>query len=73
MDLLNKQVKNPYGKYFISLSNPLRLLFPEKIHLQILHLIRMTQLTALSPSKYVGQSIYFSGKSALYHVFKEIC
>lgn len=69
MDLLNKQVGNPYGKYFISFSNPLRLLFPEK-HLQILHLMHMTQLTALSPSKYVGQGAYFIGKSALCHGLK---
>lgn len=59
MDLLNKQVGNTYGKYFISLFNPPRLLFPEKKnHLQILCLIRVTQLTALSPSKH---GTYFSG------------
>lgn len=61
MDLPNKQVGNTYGKYCISLSNPLRLLFPGKKHLQILCLIRVTQLTALSPSKHVGQGTSFSG------------
>lgn len=61
MDLLNKQVGNTYGKYLISLSNPPEAPVSWKKHLLILCLIHVTQLTALSPSKHVGQGTHFSG------------